>query len=200
MFIPEETGAIAVHDLGRMSRRLQILLQARARGEFVQIDRSIPGADQVLGYVVGVGSRWVVVSVISEGAPNGWVALLVDDIVAVGLAPGGRFVRRGLEFHHAWPAALPACALALTDDVQALIRSAAPTFPVMTIYVERQDPVRIVIGRPTGWAHDQVQWQEMNLEAAWEETATTWQRSLITRLDLGGQYESALSRVSDLRG
>jgi hypothetical protein len=189
-----------VHDTGLMSPQSQLLRRARAAGEFVQIERSIPQADLVIGYVVAVGTRWALVSVVSDGAPNGWVAVRVEDIVTVDQAAGGRFVQRGLASQAAWPAAAPSNALALSGSVQALVMSAASAFPVLTLYVERQDPACIIVGRPAGWAEGYLLWQEMNLSAAWDEGASSWDPAQITRLDVGGQYVDALNRVSDLRG
>ncbi|MET1008000.1 MAG: hypothetical protein ABWX96_20785 [Propionibacteriaceae bacterium] len=166
----------------------------------MQIDRSITGSDRVTGHVVAVGPVWALLSVISEGAPNGWVALRVGDIVAVEEAPGARFVQRGLESLAAWPAVAPRAQLALSGTVCELVFSAAAAFPVLTLYVEHQDPARIVIGRPVGRAGEQLDWQEMTVEAAWAEIPTSLDSAQITRLDLGGQYEKALNRVSDLRG
>lgn len=183
-----------------MSASALSLHHAQSRHEFVRLHRSIEGADEIMGYVVGLGSEWVVVSVFSDGSANGWTTLPLQDVVAVSSAPGGRFVRRGLESRRAWPSSAPPASLALSHGPDALIVSAASCFPLVTLYDEREDPFHCFIGRPVSWNPYRLLWQEMNRAAAWEEDPCAWDLSSITRIDIGGRYETALARVAQLRG
>lgn len=179
---------------------VQSLREAQSARDFVTVERAMDGADQLAGYVVGLGSRWVLFSVFSGGAANGWVAVRVSDIVAVSLAPGSEFLRLGLEYRRAWPAASPRAPLALSQDARALITSASSTFPLVTLYAEGEDPHSCSIGRPLNWADDRLLFHEMNASADWEEEPSEWQFSVISRVDVGGRYETALARVARLRG
>lgn len=146
-----------------------------------------------------VGSQWVLIGVISDGSPNGWVAVLVDDIASVDSEPGGRFVRRALEHQQSWPAQGPLVPLVLSEGARALIVSAASYFPLVTLYVEREDPFHCFVGRPHDWTENSLSWQEMDLAATWSPELCEWNPGTITRVDFGGQYETALARVAELR-
>lgn len=183
-----------------ISNCLDSLRNAKARHEFVRVERRIPGADDIIGHVVLVGSLWVLMSVLSDGDRNGWVALQVDDIASVHFEPGGRFVRRGLEHQQCWPAAAPSAPLVVSEGSRALIVSAASYFPLVTLYAEREDPFHCFVGRPLSWTQDHLRWQEMDLTATWCDDPCEWDLSLITRVDFGGRYETALARVAELRG
>lgn len=189
-----------MRELRRMSPCLDSLRQAKARHEFVRIQRSIEGSDEVVGYVVVLGASWVLVSVLSDGCANGWVVLPVADIQSVDAAPGGRFVRRGLEHRRSWPAQPPRTQLNLSEGTDALIVSAASYFPLLTLYAEREDPFHCYIGRPLSWTSERLVWQEMDLGASWGEEPCEWDLRAITRVDFGGRYEAALARVAELRG
>jgi len=179
---------------------LEQLRQAHVQQDLVVLNRSIPGADDVVGHVVGLGARWVLLSVVSGGSPNGWVAVQVEDLEAVSISPGGQFVRRGLVNHKSWPPSAPRVQLKLSAGPAELIESAAHYFPLVTLYGERQDPLTCAIGRPVCWTDGYLQWQQMRRDAAWDDAVTSCELEQITRVDLGGQYEMALARVADLRG
>ena len=189
-----------MRELRRVSPCLDNLRQAKVRHEFVRIQRRIPGADDVVGHVVLVGATWVLIGVLNEGCPNGWVAVQADDIASAESEPGGRFVRRGLEHQRCWPADAPRAPLVLSEGARSLIVSAASYFPLVTLYVEREDPFHCFIGRPVTWTENYLSWQEMDLAATWSDEPCEWDLSTITRVDFGGQYETALARVAELRG
>jgi hypothetical protein len=183
-----------------VSQQLVELDQACAQQEYVRIQRRIDDADDVTGFVVALGTHWVLLNVVSQGSPNGWVALPVADVEAVAHAAGGRFVRRGLESQSYRAAVAPEAALNLSGSVAALLVSAASSFPLVTFYTERRDPHSCVIGRPVRWGDDDFCWQELDENAVWRLLPTSWVADDVTRMDIGGQYETALSRVADLRG
>lgn len=184
----------------RVSSSQDSLSQAKTRHEFVRISRNIPGADEIVGHIVAVGALWVVVSVFSQGASNGWAALPLSEIESVRPEPGGRFVRRGLEHQRRWPARAPRAPLALSEGTKALIVSIASYFPLVTLYAEREDPSYYFVGRPLSSTTDTLRWQEMDLSASWSPEVCEWDISTISRVDFGGQYETALARVAELRG
>lgn len=187
-------------DLQRDSPTLDRLHQAQVQHEYVQIERSIAGADRITGHVVSVGSDWVLVSVYDNGAADGWVSLRTADLTSVSSAPGGQFVRRGLEFRRHWPARAPGTPLSLSAGPLALILSASSAYPVVTLFAEGEDPYHFFVGRPVSWTTEWLLWQEMNLAADWEEEPVEWDLSRVTRVDVGGRYQAALARVAQLRG
>jgi len=176
----------------------QELARAQQRADLVTIKRAIEGADAVTGYVVGVGSHWVLVNVLEAGDTNGWIAVARSDIRLVETAAGASFVRRGLEHRRSWPPAAPDVDLELSG-IGVLLASAAAAFSILTFYAERADPTRCHIGHPSGLTPDELVWQELTPTASWAEEASLWPLSVITRVDLGGQYERALAHASYLR-
>lgn len=189
-----------MRELRQISPCLDNLRQAKAQHEFVRISRDIEGSDQVVGHVVLLGTSWVLVSVLSDGCTNGWVALPITAIYSVEPAPGGRFVRRGLEHRRSWPVAAPRTRLNLSEGTDALIVSAASYFPLITLYAEHEDVHHCYIGRPISWTAECLTWQEMDLTATWGDELCEWELSTVTRVDFGGRYEAALARVAELRG
>ncbi|HEX8508422.1 MAG TPA: hypothetical protein VF635_02835 [Propionibacteriaceae bacterium] len=189
-----------MHEIRSDSPGLERLYQAQTQHEYVNIERSIEGADRVTGYVVGVGSDWLLVSVYDNGAANGWVSLRIDDVADVSPAPGGQFVRRGLEYRRSWPARPPGTPLTLSSGPLALTLSAASAFPLVTLFAEGEDPYHFFLGRPVSWTTERMHWQEMNVAAGWEEEPVEWVLDSVTRVDIGGRYQAALARVAQLRG
>lgn len=186
------------HEARQVELRLD-LESARRRHRLVRVERTIVGADVIDGYVVDLGTTWVLLSVLSNGATNGWVAVTISDIGSVQQAAGERFVRRTLEFQRRWPASAPERALALSGHAGALVESAASVFDLVTVYLERLDPLSCVIGRPMSSTRSCLHWQQMTPDASWDEELTHYDVSDITRVDIGGQYESALIEVARLR-
>lgn len=179
---------------------LDSLYQAEGNHEFVRIKRSIEGSDDVVGYVVVIEAAWVVLSVFNGGSANGWVSLRLADVVSVTLAPGGRFVRSGLEYRRSWPAEAPDDRVSLALGAPTLIASAASHFSLVTLFDEREDPYHCFVGRPISGTSKRLEWQEMDLVATWGNETFEWDVGTITRVDFGGRYETALARVAQLRG
>ena len=175
------------------------LCRAEANHELVRIERSIELADTLVGHVVSQGLRWALISVLADGRANGWVALRVHDIERIEVADGGRFIRRGLEFEGSWPPPRPAADVRLSGGTRALVESVAASFCLLTAYQERIDPVTMHVGRPSSFSADALVWQAMDPAACWDPDVTVLRSAQVTRLDFGGQYESALTHAADLR-
>lgn len=66
--------------MSRLKRLRKYLRRARRRHDCLHIVRRIKKADQIDGYVVGVGKSWVLLSVEDSGSPAGFIALRLPDI------------------------------------------------------------------------------------------------------------------------
>lgn len=164
--------------------------------DLVQLPRKLRRADLVEGYVVAIGTRWVVLAITTNGGPDGWSVVRRADIRGVWEAGGERFTRRIYELDGCWPPAPPEVPLALDGTVQELIESAAAAFPLVVMYVDDENYSQI--GRPVRWTSKWLYWRDLDRNAEWMPTLHRYRQSDILRLDLGGHYESSLARVAEL--
>jgi hypothetical protein len=181
-----------------MSRKkvMKQVRKALLNNNLVELPRSLKRADLVEGYVVAIGTRWVVLATTAGGHPDGWTVVRRADLRGVWEGRGERFTRRVFELEGCWPPAPPAAPLALEGTVQDLIDSAAAAFPLVVIYVD--DEYASQIGRPVRWTSKWVYWRDLDLNAEWVSTLHRYRQSDIIRVDLGGRYEASLARVAGL--
>jgi len=178
---------------------LDRLTAALVEHQCVRIKRSIAASEVITGYVVALGPHWLLLSVSDGASPNGWVALRTKDVTTVEPADGARFMRRGLEWQHSWPPAVPTSSLSVSGGTRALLGSVAASFPVVTMYRERLSGGSCLVGRPGLFSAREVEWQELSPDAVWQRYVTVCRSSTVTRIDFGGQYELALAHVTELR-
>lgn len=175
------------------------LTQAIRTDELVQVARALPGADAIEGYVVQLGPEWVVLSVLREGAPDGWTALRTGDVRTVEPAPSGPFVQRGLQHRKSWPPQAPRPELMLEGGARGVLASVSAGFSLFLLYREQDDPDACVVGRPVGLTPARFEWLGLNPSGAWDVEPESWELSTVTRIDLGSQYALALARAAELR-
>jgi hypothetical protein len=179
--------------------RKKIMKQVREallNTDLVALPRSLKRADLVEGYVVAIGTRWVVLATMADGGPDGWSVVRRADIRGVWEGRGERFARRLLELEGCWPPTPPAAPLALDGTAQELIESVAAAFPLVVIYVD--DEYACQIGRPVRWTSKWVYWLDLDTNAEWVPALHRYRQSDIIRVDLGGHYEASLARVAGL--
>jgi hypothetical protein len=172
-----------------------ILAEAQDRLTLVRLTRAIRRADKLEGFVAGVGHRWVLLSLVDDGAYlNGFAAIRLTDVK--GVVPWGgseSFAVRALRGRGEWPPHSPEISL---DSAGGLLRDAADVSPLVTLHVEVDDPTVCFIGRPVVIAARSVRLLEVTPDASWEEMPTTYRFSDVTRIEFGGRYEAALASVA----
>lgn len=169
------------------------LLEAQTSTTLVHVRRRIRRADPLDGFVTGIGKRWVLLAAIDDTYLNGLVALRVDDINKV--EPDRRtFVVRALQARGEWP--LTATPNAPLDRTDLLVRYLGDNWPLVTIHVEVEDPKVCFIGTPTKVTTRTVHLREVTPEPEWEGMSTPYRLQDITRIEVGGRYESALWTVA----
>jgi hypothetical protein len=196
----EKSGKTYMRPDVRTTQHQRSLSHAQEQAEFVRIDRAIEGTEALAGYVVGLGSHWVLLSVFDGGSPNGWSAVRLADVCAVGAASEGRFVRRVLETQESWPSGAPATEIQLSDGLKELVESATHYFSLVSIFLESEHAVNFFIGRPIRWTPTRLDWQELGRDASWDQETSSYEQAAISRVDIGSRYATALSRISELRG
>lgn len=179
------------NDGSRLRERLD---RARRDIEPVRVHRGIPGTYQRSGYPVTIGRRWLVLSDFYDGALNGFTAVRLDDITRVRRDPSAVFARRALALHGAWPPPPPAGPLH-PDSIRRLIDSAAAAYPLVTVFTEREHPHECCVGVPVRWGKGSLHLQEIDPDGDWRPTHVAYRRDAITRVDVGGRYDTVLSQV-----
>jgi hypothetical protein len=176
------------------------LANAAAEVHLVRVRRA-PGWDRREGYVVGIGSKWVVLSMIDDRArPDGFSAVRRRDITSVKRARGSEgFIRRTLELDEHWP---PATVPGEVDlgRTRGVIEGLTAAFPLICLMIEREDSNVAFIGRPQTYSEKTLYMREVTPNAEWRGARrrdwSRWSFGELTRIDAGGGYEAALFRVA----
>jgi hypothetical protein len=179
------------------SEVLERLGQAEQRQELVTIRRAIKRADRLNGYVLSVGSRWMLMAELASGIYlDGVVAVRVKDVVEVRRdSRSDRFVKRALELHGEWPPSSPASELTL-GKTRELIKSCALLAPLVTLHIEYKDPEVCYVGVPVGWEKRSVKLLGVTPQATWEMSPDSWKLADISRVEFGGRYERTLDELA----
>lgn len=163
-----------------MTDPTELLQRAFLQGDFVVVCRSIEGSDDVRGYVVGIGTGWVLLhSAADDVFLNGYAALRLSDVVAVEGSERDWFMPRGLEAlgeHPVVPGDIP------LDGTAKLSQALAARFELLTLYRESDDPDVCHIGRLVAASGTALQLRELAPAAEWEPEPTRHQLADVTRL------------------
>jgi hypothetical protein len=160
----------------------------------VSLERRVePG--RALGYVVDLGPRWFVLSLVDDGIRfNGFQIFRFSDVSRVE-SPHvhAQFVESALRLRGERRPRKRALDL---TSIARLLKSAARHFPLVTLHREIADPDVCHIGRVISATARNVSSREITPDAEWDEELTSYPCSEITRVDLGGNYEKALLLVA----
>ena len=167
------------------------LHEAVERRAFVRLVRSVESAP-VDGAVVALAKDWVLVLVLDEGIRyGGFQAFRVRDISDVELpAPHAGFYRRAIRARGLRRPRAPRLDLSGTAE---LVLSAGRCFPLVTLHKEKGEPHVCHVGRPVLCSSASVALMEISPDAIWDEAPTVHRLAEITRVDVGGPYEEALT-------
>jgi hypothetical protein len=153
--------------------------------------------DDVEGFVLGVGERWVLVAVLSDSiCIDGFAVFPREDVRDVDdRADKMRFVRRALVLQREWPPPRPAVRLDL-DDTAAMMRSIAAIAPVMTVFTERIDDDVCFVGVPMNVTCSSVDLREIRYDATWSPDLSPWRFDDITRIEFADRYSGIIYAVA----
>lgn len=164
------------------------------RRRIVEVHRAIADVGSLEGVVVGVGRRWVLVAELDDVRVHGFVAVRRHDVTRVRAAGGQAFQRRYLEMTEAWPLPSPAVDVDL-DSTRGLVTSLAAAYPLLTVCVEYDDPDVCFIGAVAKAGKKWLQIDEVTTTARWRGRSR-YRYEHISRIDVGGHYETALYAVA----
>jgi hypothetical protein len=172
----------------------------RAQSEvlLVRLRRWIPNSDVVDGYVLDIGTNWVMLATQTiQVTPDGWVLVRLKDIQAVVLEPiDGNFTSEVLKARGHWPPVAPDAAAIGLDDSSSAVRSGAAAAPLLTVHAEFSRPDACWIGVPISVDGDTLKLREVGVGGQWLPKPKKFDLDDITRLEFGGGYEDALQLVA----
>jgi hypothetical protein len=180
---------------GKVVRKLGDLL-ASDPTQLVRIYRDIENADCIDGYVVAVGSEWIVVHVLEEGVElDGFCSVLLSDICRV------------QPFTHSMGFELKATRLLkieprLPRGVTVVSGSSvaftfARRFGLIAVYIERDDPGLCFMGVPVAATDpDRLFLRYVDRRGKLFSRPDSYLWSEVTRLEAGNRYKRALARVA----
>jgi hypothetical protein len=181
-------------DVGAVRERLR---NAQAAQDLVWIKRTRRGWDRREGYVLQIGPRWILMATPDDRVrPDGFSLLRIKDVATVTRGKGhDRLFRRSLEMHGDWPPQPPAGDVNLAG-ARDLVRSLSTQFPLVSVFTEQIRPAVCFIGSVTKVTDRAVYMVDVTTQGGWETTLTRRKLREITRIDVGGGYESALAEVA----
>lgn len=170
------------------------LREALENKRHVVIKRGIKKADQVRGYVLAIDQDWVLLAKTRDGGyPDGFSVLRAADITKV--RADGSFEAQFLRQMGQWPPAGPSRPIDLSGP-QTIITGAAALQTIVTLYTELKWPDECYIGAPVDWEEKRVWLLEVDGQARWERDMSAYHLKKITRIEFGGDYETALLTVA----
>lgn len=180
------------------AKQLQLQLVAASKSRaLVRVRRSCDSG-WLCGYVVEVGPQLVAMLVISDHILfDGFTVFRIQDVSSVeSPALHASFAETALRLRRQEPPTSPNIDL---TDLRSLLLSATAAFPLVTVHREIEDPDICHIGIVQEIVGDTLHMQLINPDAEWYAEPDEFSVSAITRVDLGGLYEQALSLVADSR-
>jgi hypothetical protein len=149
------------------------------------------------GYAAGVADTWAALHVLNPNIYlDGFAAVRLDDVTS--LEPRGgpeTFAARSLALDDRWPPPPLPEDVDLTS-VRRILTTAARRYHLVSIYIERDDPGVVFVGRVAGLTPKTLNLLELDAHAAWLREPSAWRLDEITRVDFGGEYQRRLLRVA----
>jgi hypothetical protein len=178
-----------------MNENLVALL--RSGSEMLKRISRTSSGDDIEGFVLDVGERWVLVATLSDSIYiDGFAVFPIGDVGAVeDRSDEMRFVRRALVLQRSWPPPRPAVPLDL-DDTATMLKSIAAIAPVVTLFTERIDDDVCFVGVPMNVRTGSLDLREIRYDATWRSEPSAWSFSDITRIEFADRYSGIIYAVA----
>lgn len=146
------------------------------------------------GFVVGIGSSWLLLHKASDHVfLDGHALIPLAEIFDAWLVPAEHYVlERALRLQGAEPEHVPDLPL---DSVRAALEYINPKGSLVSVFTERDIPDVCYIGRVSRFEDDSFTLDTITTGARWEDEQTL-RYDAVTRIDFGGKYEQALALVA----
>jgi hypothetical protein len=152
--------------------------------------RSRYESEGATGFVVAMGTRWVLLHVVSDDVQeDGFLATSLEMVAEIQTVdPERSFFPRVMAMRP--PTTRPP--RVDLDDTRALLQSAQRYFPLLTIQTEEQHPGACYIGRIAELDDDRALLHLVSPAGEWDDE-DEYPYETITRIGFGGRYEEALA-------
>lgn len=173
--------------------------RARIEHLFVTVRLSIDDAEDVSGFVVDLGTTWVLLAVLTDArALDGFAAVRLKHIAKVKVAKRGRDLeRRILEARGQWPLEIPDVRLDRTAQMLVDLADLAPE-RVVAVHQERLSPGRFFLGRFVGIDAGEVELHDLGPDATWaDDEHERYALRDLTGVHVGDAYTAGLLLVAD---
>jgi hypothetical protein len=174
-------------------RNRRDLRKALEAGEPVRLHRSEERADTLDGFVVGVARDWALLHQLIDVRLDGWTAVRLDTVATVDrdAAPGALAIRV-LNVRGQRPTAI---AVDLTS-AETVLRTMASALPLISLQREALHPGESVIGTPHRFSKKRIHLRDITTQATWDDVPYALKLADITRVDGGGDYDTALYQLA----
>jgi len=163
-------------------------------GRLVRIHRRLRRVPTLDGFVVGIGIRWVILHRCTDDLDlDGYTAVRRKHVRRAELLDESSLPAQALRRMGRRPT--PALDVEPTTT-GTLLRTLADAFDVLTVHPEERDPKIFWIGQVTGFGTKSVSLWPVDAAARWEPVPISLPFGVITRVDFGGRYETALAAVA----
>lgn len=151
-------------------------------------------SEELKGFVVGLGAGWLLIHKADDWAYlDGYAAIPVADIFdAWTIDPHATVTERALRLRGEHPQPLPELD---PDTARSVLEYADASFPLVTVYVEREIPDVCYVGRVKQFDDDDFTLETITPGARWEDEER-FAYDAVTRIEFGGRYEDALALVA----
>ncbi len=147
----------------------------------------------VRGYILDVGPKFFLMAIQSDQIRfDGFACFRIADVKNPRLDPYAAFAEAALK---KFGEPIPKKPKVSVANVERLLRSAAKSFPLVTIHRETVRREVCWIGKVEKLSDEKVFLVEINPDATWDEKATPYKLNEITSVEFGGEYERALHLV-----
>jgi len=147
----------------------------------------------IRGYILNVGPSFFLMALVSDRIRfDGFECFRASDVTDLVADPYAAFAESALQKRRERLPKRPRVKLA---NIEELLLSANRAFPLVAIHREQVDSSICFIGRVLRFARGCVSLLEINPDASWDEKPKSYRLDEITRVNFGGDYESALHLV-----
>lgn len=168
-----------------MKRWRQRLAHAEKARQYVSIRRKVKFDEPTNGYIVGVGTRWAVVALTTNGGHlDGHQAFRIADVKEVKASRS--FLAALTPTRAEWPPAMPKGPIRLGDTAE-VVQSFAASAPLIGIEQERERN-GIWIGTLDEVTRKWVYLNEVDFEGEWKPAPLGDKLKSITSVSIHGQY------------